>query len=85
MKTIDPCKLSSVQQIPHTIKGGKEFADKIQDSAQIASLLKAYADKYGYNDYIRLLVSTYSDIHGGWSFNQSRSCLAHDVETRDLR
>ena len=71
--------LSSQKKIKHTIKGDKAFTDCIQDSAQISALLKAYLVKYGYKKYIRLLITSYSNIQGGWSFVTSKESLAHVI------
>lgn len=72
--------LASKQNIKNDIKGGKEFADKIMDSAQITSLLKQYYIKYGEERFIKHLISSYSEIRGGISFNNSKDSLDNLIQ-----
>jgi len=71
--------LASKQGIKHTIKGGKPFADSIIDSAQISNLLKDYYIKYGKDKFTQLLISSYTHIKGGISFNNGREQLSNDI------
>ena len=52
-----------------------------KDRAKLTTLLKAYCNNYGFDQYIRQLISSHSSIRGGWSFNNSKGDLAHQIET----
>ena len=77
--------LASKQNIKNTIKGGKEFADKIMDGAQINTLLKEYHIKYGENQFVQKLISAYANIKGGIAFNNSKEQMLHLIKNNENR
>lgn len=77
--------LASQQRIKNNIKGGKIFADRIMDSAQIMALLTDYHIKYGEDRFTQLIISSYAEIRGGISFDNSRGQLANLIKKLVLK
>lgn len=53
---------------------------QIRKEMELKSGLKGYCEKYGFDAYIKLLVSTHALIRGGWSYNNAKGDLATKLE-----